>query len=193
MPALVGSCRRWPRLLHHLQTWAPPRWWVRSVSSATWLAPSLITFARYGHHGHVASWTMKCHPLPVLFGENASHSGNRHRHFPRDAIESRRELDQIIPDLQIARCVSADVENDLAIAHKLQRNTRVSVDFDGDIRGETVVLAPLANGPNQIRCRGRRSLHLRITFSEGVNASINAGRLKIRSAYFINGAACFGN
>jgi len=34
--------------------------------------------------------------------------------------------------------------------------------------------------------------HLRITFSEGVKASMNAGREKSRSAYFISGAAVFG-
>jgi hypothetical protein len=34
--------------------------------------------------------------------------------------------------------------------------------------------------------------HLRMTFSAGVSASMNAGRLKMRSAYFINGAPDFG-
>jgi len=33
----------------------------------------------------------------------------------------------------------------------------------------------------------------RITFSEGVSASMYAGRLKMRSAYFSNGAAFFDN
>ena len=35
--------------------------------------------------------------------------------------------------------------------------------------------------------------YLRITFSEGVSASKKAGRLKIRSAYFITGAAWRGS
>ena len=38
---------------------------------------------------------------------------------------------------------------------------------------------------------GRR--HFRITFSDGVSASMNADRLKMRSAYFINGAAWRGS
>jgi len=32
-----------------------------------------------------------------------------------------------------------------------------------------------------------------MTFSDGVSASMNAGLLKIRSAYFINGAAWLGS
>src|SRR5258708_6481848 len=36
---------------------------------------------------------------------------------------------------------------------------------------------------------GRYFLHFRMTFSDGVSASMNAGREKIRSAYFISGAA----
>ncbi|BBN86985.1 hypothetical protein AZSP09_00080 [Azospira sp. I09] len=34
--------------------------------------------------------------------------------------------------------------------------------------------------------------YLRITFSEGVRASMKPWRLKMRSAYFISGAAVFG-
>ena len=35
--------------------------------------------------------------------------------------------------------------------------------------------------------------YLRITFSEAVSASMYAGRLNNRSAYFISGAACLPN
>ena len=52
--------------------------------------------------------------------------------------------------------------------------------------------APLEDRADQIR-RGGCFFHLRITFSEAVSASMNAGRLKSLSAYFISGAACFGN
>lgn len=57
---------------------------------------------------------------------------------------------------------------------------------------ETVV--PRLRGDD--RARDRRSRlrgHFRMTFSAGVSASMNAGRLKIRSAYFISGAADFGS
>jgi len=43
------------------------------------------------------------------------------------------------------------------------------------------------------RLRFRGMPHFRITFSDGVSASMNADRLKMRSAYFISGAAWRGS
>ena len=97
---------------------------------------------------------MKCHPLPIFLGEDASHSGDRHRHLPRNAVKSGRKLYQIISYLEVARRVGTDIENDLTIAYKLQWNTRIGVDLDGDVRRKAVVFAPFANGPNEVRCCG---------------------------------------
>ncbi len=62
-------------------------------------------------------------------------------------------------------------------AGRLWRNAR-----EAPARGTTAARRP------DRRARG----HFRITFSDGVSASMNAGRLKSRSAYFISGAADFG-
>ncbi|MNC98650.1 hypothetical protein D3C83_166780 [compost metagenome] len=62
------------------------------------------------------------------------------------------------------------------------------------MRRIAVVDAPLEKGAQQVRLGGNlfhrgADRYLRITFSEGVSASMNAGREKMRSAYFISGAA----
>src|SRR5262249_58137734 len=97
---------------------------------------------------------------------------------------------------QAVRRERPDVEDDLAVAHVLDGNARALVDRDQDLRGVAVVDAPFVHGAQQVRL-GRRRLarggHLRITFSEGVSASMNAGLENNRSAYFMRGAAAFGS
>src|SRR5690242_8558733 len=136
---------------------------------------------------------MECEALPVLLREDTGHCADRHRNLPRRAVEACRELDQVIADLEVARSVGTDIEDDLAVAHVFHRHARGAVHYDRDVRRQTVVHAPFPDGADQVRCGGGRLLHLRMTFSDGVNASMNAGLLKIRSAYFINGAACLGS
>ena len=54
------------------------------------------------------------------------------------------------------------------------------------------VLVPRSTPYRRTGCAAPFGLHQRrITFSDGVSASIYAGREKIRSAYFISGAAVF--
>jgi hypothetical protein len=116
---------------------------------------------------------------------------------------------------EVGRRLVADVEHDLAITHMFSRDARAGVDSHGEVGGKTVVAAPLVNGAYQVRL-GRRQSHicphnelisrawsvgrrghgkmgrcayLRMAFSEGVSASMKPWRLKIRSPYFIRGAA----
>ena len=116
----------------------------------------------------------------------------------RLAVLPRRELDQIVTDRQAVCRIGADIEHDLAVFHVLHRHPRICVDAHGKISRETAVTAPFADGADQVRF-GRalfghgRGNYLRITFSDAVSESMNAGRLKSRSAYFMIGAACFGN
>ena len=106
---------------------------------------------------------------------------------------SQLDVSQLVANLEVSRSVRADIQHYLTVANKFQRYACTAVYPDGDIRRQPIVSTPFPDGTDQVGRRWQRILHLRITFSEGVSASINAGRLKIRSAYFINGAACFGN
>jgi hypothetical protein len=58
--------------------------------------------------------------------------------------------------------------------------------FRGDDEAVSDRFDPPGLAPGQLR-------HLRMPRSALVSASMNAGRENSRSAYFISGAACFGN
>ena len=106
--------------------------------------------------------------------------------------------------VQPVRRERPDVEDDLSVPHVLGRDARVGIDDHLQVRRIAIVDAPVVERPQQVwllRCglshgdlpmRGRvtSARYRRMTFSDGVNASMNAGRLNKRSAYFIRGAAC---
>ena len=55
------------------------------------------------------------------------------------------------------------------------------------------VLADVTIDRGQRAAAARRSRYRRMTFSEGVRASMKPWRLKMRSAYFMSGTAVFGS
>src|SRR5204862_4627116 len=114
---------------------------------------------------------------------------DRHRDLARDAGEARRELDLLVAHLQLVHGRGRDVERDLAVPHVLRGHLRARIDLDREMRGVAVVHAPLVERAKEIRLGGDLLHYFLITFSDGVSASMKAGREKMRSAYFMSGAA----
>src|SRR6185369_14507860 len=113
----------------------------------------------------------------------------------RNPGEARRELDQLIAHLQLVHSAGRDIEGDLAVADVFRRHLRARIHLHREMRGVAVVHAPLVERAQQIRFGGNLGgghgtigySYFRMTFSEGVSASMNAAREKMRSAYFMSG------
>src|SRR5690606_29825545 len=99
---------------------------------------------------------------------------DRDRHVARDAAEARLELEQLVADVQPVGGLGGDVQHDLAVAHELAWDERALVDRHRDERPVAVVRAPLVDGADEIRLRRYFGHQRRITFSEGVSASMYA-------------------
>ena len=133
-----------------------------------------------------------------------------------NAPETGLKGDHLVADHQALGRIDADVEDDLPILDELARHQGPVIDSDGHVGRQPLIGAPLVDGADQIglggdfthgadlragKRRARRPAHgaagstapamaqRRITFSEGVIASMKPWRLKMRSAYFISGAA----
>ena len=101
--------------------------------------------------------------------------------------------------MHIAHRTWADIQNDLAIPDKGLWNTGLLVDADSQIGRMTAIDAPFVKGAQKVgllrqgvHVQTLSNAHLRMAFSIGVSASMKAGRVNRRSAYFNNGVACLG-
>src|SRR5258708_34921900 len=152
-----------------------------------------------------------------FLGEDPRYRASRNRDLLRRAAEARGELHPIVVDREPPGGTRADVEEDLAVLDVRGRNARLRVDLDREIWRQAVVRAPFADGADEVGLGGLLGHgirirqppgharepgadpaisdqdYLRIPRSAEVSASMNAGREKSRSAYFISGAAGFGS
>ena len=122
-----------------------------------------------------------------------------------DAEETRLESDQGVAHDQVLRRLGTQVEHDLPVLRITRRDHGTLVDEYRDMGREALIDAPFENGAEQVGfgryvCHGSvapltRGLGVqrRITFSDGVRASMKPCRLKMRSAYFMRFAAAFGS
>src|SRR5882672_2998484 len=174
------------QLLDHLQ--ARPA--ARRRPGAVVVRRTGLGLRRRDQRGGQRRRSLERQAMPVFLGEDSCHRGDRHRDLARSTAETRRELDPVVADLQIAGGVGTYVEHDFAVLDVLRRYLGGLVHLHRNVRSQPIVAAPLVDRADQVG-GGRGFLHLRITFSEAVSASMKAGRLNSRSAYFIRGAACF--
>ena len=125
--------------------------------------------------------------FPSVYRRN---SRDRHRQIACNTAKTCLEIDKFVTDEQTLCGIRSQIEHDLTVANKLARHAGSLINVNRNVGSEAVVTAPLPDGTEQIGL-GRRKFHayLRIAFSDGVSASMKPWRLKIRSAYFISGAA----
>ena len=96
----------------------------------------------------------------------------------RDTAETGLELDQFVPHLQLVGSTGSQIQDDLSFLDELARNQRSTIDLHRDVGRVTVIRTPLMQCTQQVRAGGRcvrgvqHNNYLRITFSEGVNASM---------------------
>ena len=116
-------------------------------------------------------------PAPTASGEGVPDGSDAE-------AETRLELDEIVAESQAARGLEADVEHDLVVLHVLHRHLYAGIHMHRDVGREAVVGAPLVQRAQQVGpgrsalpvgaeglCHAART-YLRITFSDGVSASM---------------------
>lgn len=121
----------------------------------------------------------KSHALPIFSRVDGNHMVDWNHHFARDATKTCLELDEIIAQREVTRGVKAGIEDNLVVFDKLPRHLHRIIHGHRQVGSEAVVTAPFVQRPDEIRaCRwhvvrnqGRHG-HLRMTFSEGVSASM---------------------
>lgn len=133
---------------------------------------------------------VESHALAVFAGVDGDHVFHGDDDVARDAAEAGAEMDHVVVHLQAGGCREADVQDDLAILDELARHAGVGVDHGCQVGRVAVVGAPLVDGAQQVRfggdfrhgdsmrrfraglCRRGGAAYLRMTFSEGVSASM---------------------
>ena len=112
----------------------------------------------------------------------------------RRAIKTRLKSDPFVAKVQLIRRIIAHIQNDNAIAHMLQRHLHILVDQNLQVGRVAVLGAPSMRRAQQVGAQGRGGLffalhkkravmscpycalksapYLRMTFSDGVSASI---------------------
>ena len=152
------------------------------------------------------------HALPVLARIQGDHVRNGNHQRMRDTTKTGLKSDEIIRHLHLTGRIRRQVQHDLAIACVTRRNAGVLIHQGREVRRESLIDTPFPDGAQQVRlgrygahgysirrCQAQGARHRgfhnqrRITFSEGVRASMKPCRLKMRSAYFMSGAAVLGS
>ena len=108
-------------------------------------------------------------------------------------------------DFVVEMILIRNIEDNLSVTNELARDTDPFINLDGDVWRKPVIDTPFMNGADKIGLGRSELLHgyprkqgagkpapfhdyLRMAFSFGVSESMNAWRVKRRSAYFRIGA-----
>jgi len=123
----------------------------------------------------------KRHTLAIFSCVNGRDVAHRNDDLPRHTPKTGFEFNELIAQLHAAGRIETDVEHNLAVFDVVHGHTHRRIDLNRQIRRKAVFGAPLIQCPNQVRAGGRRVLsskchdrtaYLRITFSDGVSASM---------------------